>query len=87
MTKRYVILKTDFHTVDIEEYKEDLNTPNYYNNTNGSLYKVAQQRGWNSYLFDIVKRRLERAEKKGEFDKDLDKTINLIKLYRNESKI
>ena len=68
------------------EYKDDLNTPNYYDNTNGSLYKVAQQRGWNSYLFDIVKR-LERAEKKGEFDKDLEKTINLIKLYRNECKI
>ena len=84
--KRYVILKTSFHTVDIVEYKDDLNTPNYYDNTNGSLYKVAQERGWNSYLFDIVKR-LERAEKKGEFDKDLDKTINLIKLYRNESKI
>ena len=84
--KRYVILKTSFHTVDIVEYKDDLNTPNYYDNTKGSLYKVAQERGWNSYLFDIVKR-LERAEKKGEFDKDLDKTINLIKLYRNESKI
>ena len=84
--ERYVILKTSFHTVDIVEYKDDLNTPNYYDNTNGSLYKVADERGWNSYLFDIVKR-LERAEKKGEFDKDLDKTINLIKLYRNESKI
>lgn len=84
--ERYVILKTSFHTVDIVEYKDDLNTPNYYDNTNGSLYKVAQQRGWNSYLFDIVKR-LERAEKKGEFDKDLEKTINLIKLYRNECKI
>ena len=84
--KRYVILKTSFHTVDIVEYKDDLNTPNYYDNTNGSLYKVAQERGWNTYLFDIVKR-LERAEKKGEFDKDLEKTINLIKLYRNECKI
>ena len=84
--ERYVILKTSFHTVDIVEYKDDLNTPNYYDNTNGSLYKVADERGWNSYLFDIVKR-LERAEKKGEFDKDLDKTINLIKLYRNENKI
>jgi len=84
--KRYVIVKTSFHTVDICQTKDDLNTPNYYDNTNGSLYKVAQERGWNSYLFDIVKR-LERAEKKGEFDKDLEKTINLIKLYRNECKI
>jgi hypothetical protein len=84
--KRYVIVKTSFHTVDIYQTKDDLNTPNYYDNTNGSLYKVAQERGWNTYLFDIVKR-LERAEKKGEFDKDLEKTINLIKLYRNECKI
>jgi hypothetical protein len=84
--KRYVIVKTSFHTVDICQTKDDLKTPNYYDNTNGSLYKVAQERGWNTYLFDIVKR-LERAEKKGEFDKDLEKTINLIKLYRNECKI
>ena len=84
--KMYVILKTSFHTVDIIEYKDELNTPKHYDNTNGSLYKVATERGWNSYLFDIVKR-LERAEKKGEFDKDLEKTINLIKLYRNECKI
>ena len=81
-----VLIKSETYQAEIVEYKDDLNTPNYYDNTNGSLYKVAQQRGWNSYLFDIVKR-LERAEKKGEFDKDLEKTINLIKLYRNECKI
>jgi len=82
--KRYVILKTSFHTVDIVEYKDDLNTPKHYDNTNGSLYKVAQERGWNSYLFDIVKR-LERAEKKGEFKQDLEKSINVIKLWQNEN--
>ena len=85
-SKGFVLLKSESYQSEILEYKEDLNTPNYYDNTKGSLYKVAQQRGWNSYLFDIVKR-LERAEKKGEFDKDLEKTINLIKLYRNESEI
>ena len=82
--KRYVILKTDFYTVDIVEYKDDLNTPKHYDNTNGSLYKVAQERGWNTYLFDIVKR-LERAEKKGEFKQDLEKSINVIKLWQNEN--
>ena len=82
--ERYVILKTSFHTVDIVEYKDDLNTPNYYDNTNGSLYKVADERGWNSYLFDIVKR-LERANKKGEFKQDLEKSINVIKLWQNEN--
>ena len=69
---------------EIVEYKDDLNTPNYYDNTNGSLYKVAQERGWNTYLFDIVKR-LERAEKKGEFKQDLEKSINVIKLWQNEN--
>ena len=82
--KRYVILKTSFYTVDIVEYKDDLNTPKHYDNTNGSLYKVAQERGWNSYLFDIVKR-LERANKKGEFKQDLEKSINVIKLWLNEN--
>ena len=82
--KRYVLLKTDFHTVDIVEYKEELNTPKHYDNTNGTLYKVAQERGWNTYLFDIVKR-LERAEKKGEFNQDLEKSINVIKLWLNEN--
>ncbi len=82
--KRYVILKTEFHTIDIVEYKEELNTPKHYDNTNGSLYKVAQQRGWNTYLFDIVKR-LERANKKGEFKQDLEKSINVIKLWQNEN--
>ena len=62
---------------------EELNTPKHYNNEKGTLYKVAQERGWNPYLFDIVKR-LERAEKKGEFDTDLDKSINVIKLWKQE---
>ena len=82
--KRYVILKTGFHTIDIVEYKEELNTPKHYDNTKGTLYKVAQERGWNTYLFDIVKR-LERAEKKGEFNQDLEKSINVIKLWQNEN--
>ena len=82
--KRYVLLKTDFHTIDIVEYKEEFNTPKHYDNTKGTLYKVAQERGWNTYLFDIVKR-LERAEKKGEFNQDLEKSINVIKLWLNEN--
>lgn len=65
------------------EKTQDLNTPKHYDNTNGTLYKIADQRGWNSYLFDIVKR-LERAEKKGEFTQDLEKSINVIKLWQNE---
>jgi len=62
---------------------EELNTPSHYDNSKGTLYKVAQERGWNAYLFDIVKR-LERAEKKGEFQTDLEKSINVIKLWMSE---
>ena len=63
---------------------ETLETPKHYDNSKGTLYKVATDRGWNSYLFDIVKR-LERAEKKGEFKTDLEKSINVIKLWLQEN--
>ena len=63
---------------------EQLQTPNHYDNSKGTLYKVAKERNWNPYLFDIVKR-LERSEKKGEFKTDLQKSINVIKLWLNES--
>ena len=79
----YVLLLSKGYQAEILEYKESLNTPKHYDNTNGTLYKISDQRGWNSYLFDIVKR-LERAEKKGEFTQDLEKSINVIKLWQNE---
>ena len=63
---------------------ETIETPKHYDNSKGTLYKVAAERGWNSYLFDIVKR-LERAEKKGEFKTDLEKSINVIKLWLQEN--
>ena len=62
---------------------ETLETPKHYDNSKGTLYKVATERGWNSYLFDVVKR-LERAEKKGEFKTDLEKSIKVIKLWLKE---
>jgi hypothetical protein len=60
-----------------------LDTPSHYNNDNGTLYKVAKERNWNPYLFDIVKR-LERAEKKGEFETDLKKSIVVVELWLKE---
>lgn len=65
------------------EIMEEINTPIHYDNSKGTLYKVALERGWNAYLFDIVKR-LERAEKKGVFDEDLDKSIAVIQLWKKE---
>jgi hypothetical protein len=65
--------------------KQETNeAPEHYNNDKGSLYKVAEERGWNPYLFDIVKR-LERSEKKGEFTSDLEKSKFVIDLWLNES--
>ena len=82
----------NIHTFDFEDakgtifkIKEEYEAPKHYDNTNGSLYKVATERGWNSYLFDIVKR-LERANKKGEFETDLQKSKLVIDLWLQESK-
>lgn len=66
------------------EMKEEINTPSHYDNSKGTLYKVATERGWNAYLFDIVKR-LERSNKKGYFKEDLEKSIAVIQLWLKES--
>jgi len=67
LIKENPIQHDDFneHTKEIIVKDADIVTPNHYNNEKGTLYKIANQRNWNSYIFDIVKR-LERAEKKGE---------------------
>lgn len=60
------------------------NTPTHYDNTNGSLYKIAIQRGWNAYQFDAIKR-IDRVNKKGQFKEDVEKTITVLKLMlKNE---
>jgi hypothetical protein len=78
----------DAFTFEVEEeVKEvetnDLKAPKHYDNTNGSLYKFSNDRGWNTYLFEIVKR-VERAEKKGEFISDIKKSIHVLELYLKE---
>jgi hypothetical protein len=75
-----------FNEDKIKKLKDKFETPKHYNNDNGTLYKVAQERGWNSYLFDIVKR-LERSEKKGEFRTDLEKSKVVIDLWLKESEL
>jgi hypothetical protein len=55
----------------------------HYDNTNGSLYKFAQNQDLNAWEFDLVKR-IVRCRKKGDFAKDLEKTKFLIDLYVNE---
>ena len=77
---------------EITEYK-DINDipvtheeikPDHYDNTICSLYKIAEERKWSPYLFDIVKR-LELSGKKGEFKTDLEKSKFVIDLWLEES--
>lgn len=62
---------------------EVFNPQEHYNNEYGSLYKIAEQRGWNAYMFDIIKR-IDRCQKKGQFKEDLQKTKDLIDLWLKE---
>jgi len=58
--------------------------PEHYDNENGSLYKIAVQRGWNAYQFDAIKR-IDRAYKKGKFEQDIEKTHLVLNLMlKNE---
>lgn len=56
---------------------------NHYDNTNGSLYKFAEQQQLNAWEFDILKR-IVRCRKKGQFLDDLYKTKRVIDLYIKE---
>ena len=67
-----------------EERREEVFNPkSYYDNSKGSLYKVATERGWNAYLFDLVKR-LERGGKKDPLRQEIEKSIDVLKIWLNE---
>lgn len=59
------------------------NLPPYYDNSNGSLYQIAEQRGWNAYVFDVVKR-LERGGKKDPLKQEIEKSIGVLQLWLKE---
>lgn len=63
--------------------KKTFNPKPYYDNSKGSLYKVATERGWNSYIFDVVKR-LERGGKKDPLKQEIEKSIDVLKIWLNE---
>lgn len=67
--------------VNISEIK----APKHYDNTNGSLYLFCEQNGLNAWEFDCIKR-IVRCRKKGEFISDIEKTIEVLKLYIKEYK-
>lgn len=60
-----------------------MSADSHYNNSNGSLYKFAEDYGLNSWEFDVVKR-IVRCRKKGQFIEDLEKTKRVIDLYLKE---
>ena len=72
------LLPLESHTITNFE-----KTLKYYNNEKGSLYKVANERGWNPYLFDIVKR-LERGGKKDPLKQEIEKTKLVLDLWLRE---
>ena len=57
-----------------------MEAPKYYNNENGTLYKLAEERHWPSYLFDIVKR-LNRNGKKDDMKLEIEKSILVFRLW------
>ena len=60
------------------------NTQPYYKGKD-SLYKFAEEWGLNPWEQDIIKR-IVRCRHKGEWERDLLKTIYLIKIYLEEYK-
>lgn len=66
-----------------EAQKTTFNPQPHYNNDKGSLYKIAAERNWNAYVFDIVKR-LERGGKKDPLRQEIEKSIDVLKIWLNE---
>ena len=63
-----------------------METQPHYDNTYGSLYKIAQERGWNAYQFDAIKR-IDRAPKKGQFSEDIQKTKVVLDIWKEEQNL
>lgn len=63
--------------------KDTNNLQPHYNNSEGSLYLLAEKIGLNHWEFDVFKR-LVRCRKKGEFERDLNKIKDTIDLYLSE---
>jgi hypothetical protein len=68
---------------DLVSVNETFNPQPHYDNSKGSLYKVATERNWNAYLFDVVKR-LERGGKKDPLKQEIEKSIDVLKIWMNE---
>lgn len=61
------------------------NPQSHYDNSSGSLFKIAEELGLNHWEFDIFKR-LVRCRKKNQFEQDLQKIKDTVDIYLNEFK-
>ena len=68
---------------DNNQGKLVITAPDHYDNTHGSLYKIAEQRKLNSYEYDVLKH-LIRCRNKGEWVSDIDKCIDILNMYKLE---
>ena len=66
--------------------EERINGQPHYDNSKGSLYKFAENQKLNFWEADAIKR-IVRCRKKGQFLEDIDKTIEVLKLYKKEYNI
>lgn len=79
----YIARVSKFQPEGTPKKEITLDTPDYYDNSKGSLYKVSVDRNWNGYLFDVVKR-LERGGKKDPLKQEIEKSINVLQLWLRE---
>lgn len=89
-TEYYDYMQNGYTLVNEEKFIEIVcpqtsvfNPQKHYDNSNGSLYKVATERGWNAYIFDVVKR-LERGGKKDPLKQEIEKSIDVLRIWLNE---
>ena len=61
------------------------NPQSHYDNSSGSLFKIAKELGLNHWEFDIFKR-LVRCRKKNQFEQDLQKIKDTVDIYLKEFK-
>ena len=67
--------------VEVKDY--EIVTPKHYNNDKGSIYLFSKNNELNAWEFDAIKR-IVRCRKKGNFKEDIEKTINVLRLYLKE---
>ncbi|HFI4796550.1 TPA: hypothetical protein ACGQK4_002269 [Elizabethkingia anophelis] len=83
LNKEMLPLQTKIYNIEnLFDFSYESPQP-HYDNSNGSLYKLATELNLNHWEFDILKR-LVRCRKKGQFKQDLQKIKDTIDIYINE---